>query len=260
MRRLVVLFGLIGSLLVAYVSAAAAGPVVVGGTPAVKGEFPWVVRLSVGCGGALVRPDVVLTAAHCVSGSSGVNTGIMVTAGAVDLAAADAVRVPSAYVYKSPAYVTYDRGDDWALIKLAEPVEVPVLSLVSTNAPDAGPFTIMGWGADREGGDQQRFLLKAQVPAVDDATCGKAYRDSGANFVDDAMLCAGLFGVGGVDTCQGDSGGPMIAHLEDGTDVQVGIVSWGHGCAQPQFPGVYTQLSTYAAEITKALSQLATAG
>src|SRR5205814_1094419 len=86
-----------------------------------------------------------------------------------------------------------------------------------------------GWGADHEGGAQQRWLLKATVPLVDDATCGASYRASGASFVDGAMLCAGLFGTGGVDTCQGDSGGPMVSALPDGSSVQVGIVSWGWG-------------------------------
>jgi secreted trypsin-like serine protease len=100
-------------------------------------------------------------------------------------------------------------------------------------------------------------LLKASVPAVDDQTCGQAYRASGANFVDEAMLCAGLFGTGGVDTCQGDSGGPMVIKTADDAFVQVGIVSWGHGCAQAQYPGVYTQLSTYADKINKAVEQLA---
>jgi secreted trypsin-like serine protease len=69
------------------------------------------------------------------------------------------------------------------------------------------------------------------------------------------MLCAGIFAAGGVDTCQGDSGGPMIASAPTGP-VQVGIVSWGHGCAQPAYPGIYTQLSTYSAPITAALANL----
>jgi secreted trypsin-like serine protease len=98
--------------------------------------------------------------------------------------------------------------------------------------------------------------MKAQVPLVEDAVCGKAYRDHGANFVDEAMLCAGLFGVGGVDTCQGDSGGPMVAQTPDGAFVQVGIVSWGYGCAQAQYPGVYTEVSTYTEEIRAALAEL----
>ena len=262
MRRLGVLIGLIGLIgLLGTVAAApaVAGTWVVGGTRAEPGEFPWAVRLSVGCGGSLVTTQVVLTAAHCISGPTGSAGGITVTTGVVDLADDNAVKARSAYVYKSPDYVSYDRGNDWALIRLAQPVtlpDAPTLTLAENTEHDTGEFTIMGWGADREGGSVQRWLLKATVPMVDDQTCGKAYRDSGANFVDDAMLCAGLFGTGGVDTCQGDSGGPMVVKTGDTRFVQVGIVSWGHGCAQAQFPGVYTQVSSYAVKINQAVKDV----
>lgn len=259
LRRPIVLIGLIITLVCAAGMPAVAGPRVVGGTRAAEGEFPWMVRLSVGCGGSLITNQVVLTAAHCLSAPTGTSSSVTVTTGVVDLADPKAVKIRSTYVYKPPEYVNYDKGSDWALIKLAEPVvmpEKPALRLAETTEHDVGVFTIMGWGADREGGFPQRWLLKADVPNVDDHTCGTAYRDSGANFVDDAMLCAGLFGTGGVDTCQGDSGGPMVLRTADDAYVQVGVVSWGHGCAQAQFPGVYTQVSTYAAAITKALVEL----
>jgi secreted trypsin-like serine protease len=59
-----------------------------------------------------------------------------------------------------------------------------------------------------------------------------------------------------VDTCQGDSGGPMFRRDDAGEWVQVGIVSWGLGCARPENPGVYTQTSTFAAEIAAAAASL----
>jgi len=218
------------------------------------------VKLSIGCGGSLVTDQIVLTAAHCITTPTGPSSSITATTGVVDLADAAAVKIRSSYVYRSPDYVNYDKGSDWALIKLAEPVQLPdtpTLSIARTAEHNKGAFTILGWGADHEGGYQQRWLLKATVPDVDDATCGTAYRDSGANFVDEAMLCAGLFGTGGVDTCQGDSGGPMVRQTATDAFVQVGIVSWGHGCAQAQYPGVYTEVSTYASKINKALADLA---
>ncbi len=255
MRRPAVLIGLVAALI--SFTPAVAEPDVVGGTRAEPGEFPWMVRLSMGCGGTLLTNQLVLTAGHCV-GPTGPTATITATVGVVDLAAQDAKQVRSTHVVRSPDYVSYDKGNDWALVKLAEPVEQPTIAIVTTPEHNHGLFTVMGWGADREGGHPQRWLLKAQVPDVDDATCGKAYRDSGVAFTDDAMLCAGLFGTGGVDTCQGDSGGPMAIKLADGSFRQVGIVSWGHGCAQAQFPGVYTEVSTYAAAITKAADELST--
>ncbi|MFF3766739.1 serine protease [Streptomyces sp. NPDC001922] len=226
-----------------------AGPPVVGGTRAAQGEFPWMVRLSMGCGGALYTKTIVLTAAHCVNGS-GSNSSITATAGVVDLQAAGAIKVKSTRVLQAPGY--NGTGKDWALIKLARPIDLPTLAIARTTAYDQGDFTVAGWGAAREGGGQQRYLLKATVPFVDDATCRSAYSD----LVPGEEICAGFMDQGGVDTCQGDSGGPMFRKDGSGAWIQVGIVSWGEGCARPGKPGVYTQVSRFAADIAAGASQL----
>ncbi|GGT23671.1 S1 family peptidase [Streptomyces purpureus] len=226
-------------------TASAAQAPVVGGTRAAQGEFPWMVRLSMGCGGSLLTQQIVLTAAHCVSGS-GNNTSITATAGVVDLRSSSAIKVRSTKVLQAPGY--NGKGKDWALIKLAQPINLPTLKIAETTAYNNGTFTVAGWGAAREGGGQQRYLLKAQVPFVSDATCQQAY---GSDLVPGEEICAGL-PQGGVDTCQGDSGGPMFRRDNAGAWVQVGIVSWGIGCARPNYPGVYTEVSTFAAQIKTA--------
>ncbi|WP_030256318.1 S1 family peptidase [Streptomyces violens] len=227
-------------------------PTVVGGTRAQQGEFPFMVRLSMGCGGALYAKDIVLTAAHCVDGS-GPNTSITATAGVVDLQDSAAVKVKSTEVLQAPGYD--GKGKDWALIKLAKPIEnLPTLKIAEDDKLNSGDFTIAGWGADKEGGQQQRYLLKAEVPFIDDATCEKAY---GADLTPGEELCAGLLDTGGVDTCQGDSGGPMFRKDDAGEWLQVGIVSWGEGCARPGKPGVYTEVSAFAADIKKSAGELA---
>ncbi|MFI6378089.1 S1 family peptidase [Streptomyces sp. NPDC050658] len=225
------------------------GERVVGGTPAEQGEFPFMVRLSMGCGGALYAQDIVLTAAHCVDGS-GDNTSITATGGVVDLESPDAINVKSTKVLQAPGY--NGKGKDWALIKLEKPIDQPTLKIAKDTKYNEGEFDIAGWGADKEGGEQQRYLLKAKVPFVSDADCEAAY---GADLTPGEELCAGL-PEGGTDTCQGDSGGPMFRKDEAGEYIQVGIVSWGNGCARPKFPGVYTEVSTFAADIEKAASEL----
>jgi secreted trypsin-like serine protease len=226
-------------------------PQVVGGTRAAQGEFPWMVRLSMGCGGALYAPNLVLTAAHCVSGT-GNNTGITATLGAVDLQDPNRITRQSNYVYQAPGY-NNPSGDDWALIRLASPVTgVPTLPIATTTANDSGTFTVAGWGAATEGGGQQRYLLKAQVPFISDSQCGQAYSE----LVAAEEICAGNWDDGGVDTCQGDSGGPMFRRDSSGAWVEVGIVSWGYGCARPENPGVYTQVSTFASAIAAAAASL----
>ncbi|MFY1674605.1 S1 family peptidase [Plantactinospora sp. WMMB334] len=226
-------------------------PFVVGGTRAAQGEFPFMVRLSMGCGGALYSPRLVLTAAHCV-GRTGSNSSITATLGVVDLQSSSRIQVRSNYVYRAPGYNGY--GDDWALIRLASAVSgLSTLPIATSSAYDSGTFTVAGWGATREGGAQQRYMMKASVPFVSDSVCNGPSSYDG-DVIPAEEICAGYM-AGGVDTCQGDSGGPMFRQGGSGL-VQVGIVSWGYGCARANYPGVYTQVSYFSSAIASAAASL----
>ncbi len=101
------------------------------------------VRLSMGCGGALYAQDIVLTAAHCVDGSSP-NTDIGVTGGVVDLDDPAAQKATSTQVLQAPGYD--GTGKDWALIKLDKPIDQPALKIAETDAYDNGEFQVAATG------------------------------------------------------------------------------------------------------------------
>lgn len=221
-------------------------PLIAGGTRVAPGEFPFMVRLSVGCGGTLYDRQIVLTAAHCV-GRTGPTTTITATVGAVDLQSSTRTQIRSTYVYTNPAST-----GDWALIKLASPVNLASLPIATTDAYDNGVFTIAGWGRTGETQPGSRYLLKGELPFVSDSVCRRQY--SSLNAAEE--ICAGR-PEGRVDTCAGDSGGPLFRRDNNNAWIQVGITSWGHGCARPNVPGVYTQVSRFATAIAAGARELA---
>jgi secreted trypsin-like serine protease len=164
-------------------------------------------------------------------------------------------------------------GNDLALVRLARPWRGPtaVLSLGSASDPDAGTqVRVAGFGKTERDPDKsslERFetrdgrgeffagssrLLEAAVETIATASCRKRYPHA---VIDAGQLCAGLE-LGGRDSCQGDSGGPLVARDRGGCPYQVGIVSWGAGCADREAYGVYTRVSHYADWIQRQVGAL----
>ncbi|KAK4809558.1 LOW QUALITY PROTEIN: hypothetical protein QYF61_016990 [Mycteria americana] len=221
-------------------------PRVLGGSPAAIEAWPWQVSLQYRkehiCGGSIIGPSWVLTAAHCFKNNPIVQSW-RVKAGSDLLSGAATLAVEKVFLAKvTPAS---PKDNDIALVKLRSPLHVsdsskPIcLPYFDEELVPGTSLRVIGWGYTQEHGKLSETLQQAEVKLIDNESCNlAAYHGE----VTEKMLCAGL-PQGGVDTCQGDSGGPL---LYSGRHWQVvGIVSWGQGCGNPSTPGVYTSVRAY---------------
>ncbi|MBY3277775.1 trypsin-like serine protease [Rhizobium laguerreae] len=250
---------------------------VIGGQTAKKGEWPWQVKILAPdpeqrgrfgghCGGSLISPRWILTAAHCVtSGRSGKQDlfarDLLIVEGKSKIdkvIAVDGPDKPGLAVEEVIIHEDFDRkvfANDIALIKLSEPAKSKPAILASASDDEveaAGhPAVVTGWGYTKadHGWDDKYLpteLQEVELPIVPREDCRAAYRDSSMrmNPIDERNVCAG-YAKGGKDACQGDSGGPLVAQRPDKRWIQLGIVSWGAGCAEAEHYGVYTRVAAF---------------
>ncbi len=196
------------------------------------------------CGASFIGGHYVLTASHCVDGE--IAEDIDVVVGEHDLIdRSTGVRYKVAQIYMHEEYDSLSTNNDIAILELTEAItNVTPINLMSEelesqlNTGDL--LTVMGWG--NMSADEASFptvLQEVQVPLYDRDKCNAAY----GNGITDVMLCAG-FEEGEKDSCQGDSGGPLVIN-KNGEWYQAGVVSFGEGCAEPGFPGVYARVSKF---------------
>uniref|UniRef100_A0A669BIB7 trypsin n=1 Tax=Oreochromis niloticus TaxID=8128 RepID=A0A669BIB7_ORENI len=205
---------------------------IVGGYECPKNSVPYQVSLFTGynfCGGVLISDEWVLSAAHCKP-----NSNLEIRLGEHDIWEPDGTEqhIMSAEFIRHPDYDPRTQDSDIMLIKLSRPAALN--SYVS------------GWGNLRPS-DEARYpdtLQCLEVPLLSDDTCFNAYPFQ----ITENMICAGYL-EGGKDSCQGDSGGPLMC---DG-ELQ-GVVSWGHGCAQRNKPGVHTKVCNYVSWIKNTMA------
>ena len=228
-------------------------PRIVGGIEAELGRYPYQVGLVgseiffPGCGGALIAPDTVLSAAHCSGSFSSVVIG---RHDFLDIFETYET-IPIASEIKHPDYCEDNFQNDLMIVKLSNASSFSPIQL-DENTQTLSPgtdVTVMGWGRTTSGDFLSNVLREVEVDIVSNEECNDQY---GGAITND-MLCAAR---AGKDSCQGDSGGPLIIKGSDAAnDVLVGVVSWGYGCAVPSYPGVYSRISENIAWIKNEMSR-----
>jgi len=226
---------------------------IVNGQKASPGEWKWQVSLREGghfCGGTLIADLWVFTAAHCIEDSP-----ILNGQGNMEVVTGDYKRISDrdeharTYAIEQgwmhPSYDSSSMEYDFALIKLQTPVELNAYTGYAC-LPEAAlepgvECWTTGWGTRSSGGTSPNALMEAPLTIWTNSKCDSAAHYNGE--ISDTMICAqGISGSEFTDACQGDSGGPLVCQDSNDKWVLHGATSWGYGCAEEKYPGIYSRV------------------
>ncbi|XP_035433879.2 trypsin, alkaline C [Spodoptera frugiperda] len=238
---------------------------IVGGSPTNIQTYPYMSNMqfrvfgifwSQACGGSLLTPAAVLSAAHCFYGDLPSQWRVILGS---SLSNNGGTTHAVSQLVLHPQYSHAVLENDVAIVRLNNAavysinVQPARIAGANYNLADGTTVTHIGWGTLWSNGPSSQQLMHVDVEIINQKLCAEryAYLKNQPGFggwpdVTDNMLCAGILDVGGKDACQGDSGGPL-AHNKD---VIVGVTSWGFECAHPFYPGVNARISRYTSWIT----------
>lgn len=243
---------------------------IIDGEIAKHNAWPWQVSIQLNvtglgnvghwCGGVLINPSWVLTAAHCVTNNlltelDGLSWTIR-TDSSTDINKSG-IQIDDIIIH--PEYENYQ--NDIALLHVKDsPSKVPPVCLPSTLSTQNETFLgircmATGWGQTHLGGKMQSHLHQVELTVVENRHCGLVYGVMYNIPVGPNHLCAGPILSGGKGTCVGDSGGPLHCNMKDGRWYLAGLTSFGSGCAKPGFPDVFTRITAFNQWIQHTIEQ-----
>ncbi|KAJ3650330.1 hypothetical protein Zmor_022025 [Zophobas morio] len=224
---------------------------IVGGIETLINQYPWMTALTYNnrfyCGASVINNRYLITAAHCVNGFAKERlAAVFLDHDRSNYFESQVFTRRISKVYRHRYYGSGGSyNNDIALLKVDKELNITGLLKPVCLPPTGKSFTghkgiAIGWGTTKPHGQVSTVLREVEVPILSNIDCR---RTGYGNKITDNMLCAG-YSYGMKDSCQGDSGGPL--HVVNGTShYVVGVVSWGEGCAEPNFPGVYTRVNRY---------------
>ncbi|KAK5621317.1 hypothetical protein CRENBAI_009926 [Crenichthys baileyi] len=232
----------------------------VGASHCSHGDCPWQVLVQLNgnshCGGVLIHPDWVITAAHCVHGKNTQNLTVVAGEHNLDVKDDSEQRIGVTMVIPHKNYNPATGDSDIALVQLNQsltlnqytiPICLPTKDFAERDLLPVRYHTVSGWGKRTSGGNSgtspgrllSPVLRQMEVPIIQNSQCSQKAK---FNFTDN-MLCAGFLD-GSQESCRGNDGSPLVTKYGS-TQFLTGVVAWGRGCSHPGYYGVYTKVAVF---------------